>query len=113
MIKSEFTPIPDRDRRFNLLNQEDLEVFKTILPSLGQIVTDDLALAGYNTDWTKKYVGKSQLVLRPNSTKQVSKILKHCYQRKLAVVPQGGSTGLVGGSVPVHDEIIINMGLMR
>lgn len=37
---------------------------------------------------------------------QVSQILKYCDSRRLAVVPQGGNTGLVGGSVPVFDEVI-------
>lgn len=36
---------------------------------------------------------------------QVSQILKYCNSRRLAVVPQGGNTGLVGGSVPVFDEV--------
>lgn len=36
---------------------------------------------------------------------QVSEILKYCNSRNLAVVPQGGNTGLVGGSVPVFDEV--------
>ncbi|KAL8211158.1 hypothetical protein R6Q57_005595 [Mikania cordata] len=39
---------------------------------------------------------------------QLSQILEYCNSRCLAVVPQGGNTGLVGGSVPVFDEIIIN-----
>jgi FAD/FMN-containing dehydrogenase len=39
----------------------------------------------------------------------VSAILKYCNERRLAVVPQGGNTGLVGGSVPVFDEIILNL----
>ena len=37
---------------------------------------------------------------------QVSQILKYCNSRDLPVVPQGGNTGLVGGSVPVFDEVI-------
>lgn len=37
---------------------------------------------------------------------QVSKILFYCNSRRLAVVPQGGNTGLVGGSVPVFDEVL-------
>lgn len=37
---------------------------------------------------------------------QVSEILKYCNSRRLAVVPQGGNTGLVGGSVPVFDEVL-------
>jgi len=41
-------------------------------------------------------------------TKQVSEILAYCNERKLAVVPQGGNTGLVGGGVPLFDEIILS-----
>jgi D-2-hydroxyglutarate dehydrogenase len=44
---------------------------------------------------------------------QVAEILKFCNSRCLAVVPQGGNTGLVGGSVPVFDEIILNLGAMK
>lgn len=40
---------------------------------------------------------------------QVSQILKYCNSRHLAVVPQGGNTGLVGGSVPVFDEVIADI----
>ncbi|KAK4585190.1 hypothetical protein RGQ29_022736 [Quercus rubra] len=43
----------------------------------------------------------------------VSEVLKYCNSRRLAVVPQGGNTGLVGGSVPVFDEVIINVGSMK
>lgn len=39
----------------------------------------------------------------------MSQILKYCNSRRLAVVPQGGNTGLVGGSVPVFDEVIADI----
>ena len=67
----------------------------------------------YNTCFRQIDIGKSQLVLLPSSTAEVSKILKYCNENKLAVVPQGGNTGLVGGSVPVFDEIIINLQKMN
>lgn len=57
--------------------------------------------------------GHSSLVLKPKSTDEVSAILKYCHEHKLAVCPQGGNTGLVGGSVPVFDEIIISTALMN
>lgn len=41
----------------------------------------------------------------PHVFMQLSQILKYCNSRRLAVVPQGGNTGLVGGSVPVFDEV--------
>lgn len=43
----------------------------------------------------------------------MSAILKYCNEKKLAVVPQGGNTGLVGGSVPVFDEIVLSTQLMN
>ncbi len=48
-------------------------------------------------------------MLTPTSTEEVSLILKYCNQRRLAVVPQGGNTGLVGGSVPLYDEIVLSL----
>jgi FAD/FMN-containing dehydrogenase len=72
----------------------------------------------------KIFKGNSKLVLRPKNTKEVSTILKYCNEKKfflifflilnrLAVVPQGGNTGLVGGSVPLFDEIILSTTLMN
>jgi len=55
-----------------------------------------------------KYEGRSQVALKPRTTEAVSQLLSHCQSRHLAVVPQGGNTGLVGGSVPIYDEVIIN-----
>ena len=43
-------------------------------------------------------------MLKPKSTTQISKILKYCNEEKIGVVPQGGNTGLVGGSVPTNDN---------
>lgn len=59
------------------------------------------------------FSGSSQLVLRPRSVQEISEIMKYCSAKKLAVVPQSGNTGLVGGSVPVFDEIVVSMQLMN
>lgn len=52
-------------------------------------------------------------MLRPKTTAEVSEILRYCYDQRLAVVPQGGNTGLVGGSIPVFDEVVISTQLMN
>ncbi|KAK3739848.1 hypothetical protein QZH41_009093 [Actinostola sp. cb2023] len=57
--------------------------------------------------------GQSQVLLKPKTADEVSKILKHCNNRRLSVAPQGGNTGLVGGSVPVFDEIILSLSNMN
>ena len=49
----------------------------------------------------------------PSARAQVSTILKYCNDRRLAVCPQGGNTGLVGGSIPVHDEVVLSLERMR
>ena len=70
-------------------------------------------LDGYNTDWMNTVRGQSSLVLRPQTTEQMSKVLKYCNENRIAVNPQGGNTGLVGGSNPVFDEVIISTSLMN
>ena len=70
-------------------------------------------MESYNMDWLKKYKGKSDLVLKPKTTNEVSKILSYCNDNNIAVSLQGGNTGLVGGSVPIFDEIILNMSRMN
>ena len=56
--------------------------------------------------------GESKLLLKPKSTEEVSAIVAYCYTKNLAICPQGGNTGLVGGSVPVFDEVIVSTQLM-
>lgn len=53
------------------------------------------------------------MVLRPKTSEELSRIMKYCFDQNLAVCPQGGNTGLVCGSVPIFDEIIISMSLMN
>ncbi|KAK3806465.1 MAG: hypothetical protein J3Q66DRAFT_120710 [Benniella sp.] len=101
-----------RDQSFNKLSEKDIAYFQSILAPSG-IAQDEEDLERYNNDWLGKYRGQSKLVLKPNSTEQVSKILKYCNDNKLAVVPQGGNTGLVGGSVPVFDEIVVSLSNMN
>lgn len=65
-------------------------------------------ISGFVRDITKKFTGDGSIVLTPTSTEQVASCLKYCNERRIAVVPQGGNTGLVGGSVPLFDEVVIS-----
>ena len=97
-----------RDPRFNTVMESDLARFRDILGGPSAVVTDEAELAAYNEDWIKKYRGASRVALKPKTTAQVSAVIAHCNERRLAVVPQGGNTGLVGGSVPVFDEVVLS-----
>ncbi|CAI5489134.1 unnamed protein product [Closterium sp. Naga37s-1] len=101
-----------RDPQFATLEDADVEYFKGILGERG-VITDPDAVAAANVDWMGKYKGNSKLLLRPTTTSHVADVLKYCNERRLAVVPQGGNTGLVGGSVPVFDEIILSLAGMN
>nr|VDD41032.1 unnamed protein product [Brassica oleracea] len=102
-----------RNPLFSSLEPKDVSYFNEILGGEKYVVQDEERLETANTDWMHKYRGSSKLMLLPKTTEEVSQILKYCDSRSLAVVPQGGNTGLVGGSVPVFDEVIINVGLMN
>lgn len=102
---------PFRDPRFAKLTEADVEHFRGILGAAG-VVTDASELAAFNKDWMNRYAGKATVALKPTSTQQVQAVLQHCSRRKLAVVPQGGNTGLVGGSVPVFDEVVLSTSAM-
>ena len=65
----------------------------------------------YVTDWSRDLTGRARVVVRPRSTDEVAAIVRHCSQHGLAVVPQGGHTGLVGGATPSAEgqEVVISL----
>ncbi|KAK9678386.1 hypothetical protein RND81_11G207800 [Saponaria officinalis] len=100
-----------RRSSFSEITSEDINYFTSVLGE-NNVILDADRLQPANTDWMHKYKGSSKIMLLPRNTEEVSQIMKYCNSRLLAVVPQGGNTGLVGGSVPVFDEVIVNMSSM-
>src|SRR6201986_575657 len=72
-------------------------------------VTDAADIAPYVTEERDLFHGRSPLVLRPGSTAEVSAICKLATEHKIALVPQGGNTGLVGGQTPDNGEVVVSM----
>ena len=100
-------------RAYSSVTANDIAHFSSILPRSAIISTlaDAPAeeLEPFNNDWMGRFRGSSTTVLKPKTTAQVSEILKWCNQRRIPVVPQGGNTGLVGGSVPIKDELVLSL----
>ncbi|XP_062438524.1 D-2-hydroxyglutarate dehydrogenase, mitochondrial isoform X4 [Rhea pennata] len=96
---------------FSHVSSDDVAFFECLMP--GRVITNPEELEFFNVDWLKTVRGCSKLLLKPQTTAEVSQVLRYCYERNLAVNPQGGNTGLVGGSVPVFDEIILSTVLMN
>jgi FAD/FMN-containing dehydrogenase len=72
-------------------------------------MTDAADIAPYVTEERDLFHGHSPLVLRPGSTAEVSAICKLANEHRIALVPQGGNTGLVGGQTPHNGEVVISM----
>lgn len=105
------TKIEARHPSLATLTDKDEAFFERLLTK-AHCITDSGRLGAYNNDWMRSVEGHSKLALLPTSTEELSAIMKYCYERNLAVCPQGGNTGLVGGSVPVYDEIVVSTKLM-
>jgi FAD/FMN-containing dehydrogenase len=77
-------------------------------------IRDAAGMAGYMTEWREIWTGKSPLVMRPGSAKEVSSILKLASETGTAIVPQSGNTGLVGGQIPFEsgDELLLSLDRM-
>jgi FAD/FMN-containing dehydrogenase len=73
------------------------------------VLTDPDVVAGQVRDWTGRFVGATPAVIRPGSVDDVAAVLRLCRAAGAAVVPQGGNTGLVGGSVPLQGEIVLDL----
>lgn len=73
------------------------------------VLTGDVA-ASYLTDWRGRYTGEALAVVRPADTEQVAAVVRWCAANRIAIVPQGGNTGLCGGATPsVQPSILLSL----
>jgi len=87
------------------LSPEFVEALRIIVGG-NNVLTEDLA--SYGTDWTGRFIGSPSLVVRPGSTSEVSQVMHLCSKHNIAVVPQGGNTGLVGGTLASEGQVIVS-----
>ena len=90
------------------LDKSLLDEFESIVGASHALHEDEL-VASYSTDWTGRFKGSTPLVLRPGTTEEVAQILRVASDANVALVPQGGNTGLVGGSVPLRGEVVLSL----
>src|SRR5215831_10149491 len=90
------------------LSPELIEKFRSIVGDK-YAVTDQADIVPYVTEERDLFKGRSPLVLRPGSTAEVSAICKLASAHQIALVPQGGNTGLVGGQTPHHGEVVVSL----
>ena len=72
-------------------------------------ITDPQAQAPYLLEMRDMFHGHTPVVLRPGSVAEVADILKLANETSTPIVPQGGNTGLVGGQIAQHGEIVLSL----
>ncbi|MFB6464817.1 FAD-binding oxidoreductase [Bradyrhizobium tunisiense] len=90
------------------LAPELIEQFRKIVGER-HAITDANDIAPYLAEERNLFHGRSPLVLRPGSTAEVSEICKLASAHNIALVPQGGNTGLVGGQTPHNGEVVVSL----
>ncbi len=87
-----------------------LDSLRTVVGS-AHVLTEDIA--AYETDWRKRNHGRALAVVRPAASKEVAAVVQACAAAGASIVPQGGNTGLVNGSVPDASGQQIVLSLQR
>ena len=70
-------------------------------------------MAPFLSDWRGRYHGRARAVVRPRDTAEVAAVVAACAQAGVAMVPQGGNTGLCGGATPLVDGAAVVISLAR
>ncbi|HXF89923.1 MAG TPA: FAD-binding oxidoreductase [Xanthobacteraceae bacterium] len=98
-----------------LPDKEERRISEVLLARFVKIVgekyaiTDPQAQEPYLVEMRHRWRGRTPLVLRPGTVAEVSEILKLANETGTPIVPQGGNTGLVGGQLPYHGEILLSL----
>ncbi|RTL54315.1 MAG: FAD-binding oxidoreductase [Rhodocyclaceae bacterium] len=79
------------------------------------VLTADEDTASYTADWRGRYQGQALCVVRPGNAEEAATVVRLCVAAGVAVVPQGGNTGLCGGATPMGlcPEVVVSLTRMK
>ena len=101
--------MPRVDRKLLSKKEKLLKDFKKIVKSENVLDHED-QIRPFETDALSAYKQKPLVVIFPENTQEVSKILAYCNQERIKVVPRGAGTGLSGGALPLADSVLLCLG---
>ncbi|UUX51290.1 FAD-binding protein [Nisaea acidiphila] len=101
--------MPEPDRSVIERREEIAAALRAIVPGEGVITADD-EMRVYETDGLSAYRQLPMIVVLPETTEQVARILKYCKSAGVKVVPRGAGTGLSGGALPLADGVLLGLG---
>ncbi len=100
--------MPEPDGDVLARRREIAAAMGAIVPGEG-VITDDDALRAYETDGLTAYRQAPMIVVLPETTEQVSRVLTYCHEHGVKIVPRGAGTSLSGGALPLADAITLGL----
>ncbi|MEL0019080.1 MAG: FAD-linked oxidase C-terminal domain-containing protein [Rickettsiales bacterium] len=101
--------MPEADRDVMARRAEIAAALREIVPGEG-VITEEAERRAYESDGLTAYRQLPMIVVLPETTEQVSRILKYCHEHKVRVVPRGAGTSLSGGALPLEDGVLLGLG---
>jgi len=89
-----------------------IDELKTLVEP-GKVLTDADSLNAYGKDWTKHFAPAPSAIVFPKSIEQVQAIVRWANERKVALVPSGGRTGLSAAAVAANGEVVVSFDYMN
>ncbi len=101
--------MPDIDKDVMARRVEIATALREIVPGEG-VITEETERRAYETDGLTAYKQLPMVVVLPETTEQVSQVLRYCNENKIRVVPRGAGTSLSGGALPLEDGVLLGLG---
>ncbi|HOO56128.1 MAG TPA: FAD-linked oxidase C-terminal domain-containing protein [bacterium] len=98
-------------REYTKADNSDIEFFRELIGEK-YVITGGDDMEPYTHDETEDFIFEPDVVVRPAKTEEVSRIMKRCWERGIAVTPRGGGTGLSGGALCVKRGVCLSLDRM-
>lgn len=101
--------MPEPDQATLSRRAEIVAALRAIVPGEG-VIADEESLRPYESDGLTAYRQPPMVVVLPETTEHVSRILAWCHANRVKVVPRGAGTSLSGGALPLADGVLLGLG---
>src|SRR5881409_654734 len=91
---------------------EIVTALRAIVPGEG-VIDSSAEMVPYESDGLMSYRQPPMVVVLPDTTEQVSQVLKYCFEQGIKVVPRGSGTSLSGGALPLADAVLLGLGKFK
>jgi glycolate oxidase len=100
--------MPELDAQVLARREEVVAALRAIVPGEG-VIASERAMKPYESDGLTAYRQLPMVVVLPETTEQVARILRYCHEQGIKMVPRGAGTSLSGGALPLGDGVLLGM----